>query len=91
VLKNLHFDSIKLDKEFLSGFEDSPFAKKVIEGTVKMIKTLGINTVAEGVETREQSDFLRGIGCDLAQGYFFSRPLRASTFEQLLKENKKGA
>jgi len=88
VLKNLHFDSIKLDKEFLSDFEENPFAKKVIEETVKMIKKLGINTIAEGVETREQSDFLRGIGCDLAQGYFFSRPVRAVTFEQLLKKQK---
>lgn len=86
VLKSLHFDSIKLDKEFLSGFEENPFAQKVIEGTMRMIKSLGVQVVAEGVETREQADFLTKIGCDLAQGYFYSRPLRALTFEQLLKK-----
>ncbi len=86
VLKNLQFDSIKLDKEFLSGFENNPHAHKVIEGAVSMIKSLGIQVVAEGVETREQADFLRHTGCDLAQGYFFSRPVPAAQFEELLKE-----
>lgn len=86
VLKNLHFDSIKLDKEFLSGFEENPYAKKVVEGSAKMIKTLGATIVAEGIETREQVDFLHSIGCDLAQGYFFSRPVKADTFEQMLKQ-----
>lgn len=87
VLKNLHFDSIKLDKEFLGGFQDNPYAQNVIEGTVKMIKKLNVQVVAEGVETREQVDFLKQIGCDIAQGYFFSRPLKADAFEQALKEN----
>ena len=86
VLKSLQFDSIKLDKEFLSGFEDNPHAHKVIEGAVAMIKSLGIQVVAEGVETREQADFLRQTGCDVAQGYFFSRPLPAAQFESLLQQ-----
>lgn len=86
VLKSLQFDSIKLDKEFLSGFEDNPHAHKVIEGAVAMIKSLGVQVVAEGVETREQADFLRHTGCDLAQGYYFSRPLPAAEFERLLKK-----
>ena len=85
VLKSLQFDSIKLDKEFLAGFEGNPHADKVIEGAVAMIKSLGIQVVAEGVETREQADFLRQTGCDLAQGYFFSRPLPADQFEARLK------
>ena len=86
VLKNLHFDSIKLDKEFLNGFDSNPYAQNVIEGTVKMIKKLGVQVVAEGVETREQADFLHRIGCDIAQGYFFSRPIKAETFEQMLSK-----
>jgi len=84
VLKNLHFDSVKLDKEFLGDCESNPYAQNVIEGTVKMIKKLGMRVVAEGVETREQADFLRQVGCDVAQGYFFSRPVKASVFEQML-------
>ena len=86
VLKELRFDSIKLDKEFLSGFEENPRAQKVIEGAINMIKTLGVKVVTEGVETREQADFLRKCGADLAQGYFFSRPVTVSTFEQLLQK-----
>ena len=86
VLKELKFDSIKLDKEFLSGFEENPRAQKVIEGAIGMIKTLGVKVVTEGVETREQADFLRRCGADMAQGYFFSRPVTATTFEQLLKK-----
>lgn len=86
VLKELKFDSIKLDKEFLSGFEENPRAQKVIEGAIHMIKTLGVKVVTEGVETREQADFLRKCGADLAQGYFFSRPVTVTTFEQLLQK-----
>ena len=86
VLKELKFDSIKLDKEFLSGFEENPRAQKVIEGAINMIKNLGVKVVTEGVETREQADFLRKCGADLAQGYFFSRPVTVGTFEQLLQK-----
>ncbi len=86
VLKELKFDSIKLDKEFLSGFEENARAQKVIEGAVRMIKTLGVKVVTEGVETREQAEFLRKCGADLAQGYFFSRPVTTATFEQLLQK-----
>ena len=51
-----------------------------------MIKTLGVKVVTEGVETREQAEFLRKCGADLAQGYFFSRPVTVTTFEQLLQK-----
>lgn len=87
VLKSLQFDSIKLDKEFLSGCEQDATAKKVIQGAVDMIKAVGAKVVAEGVETQEQADFLRVIGCDLAQGYYFSRPLVVEEFEKLLTDS----
>ena len=90
VLKELKFDSIKLDKEFLAGFEENPRAQKVIEGAISMIKTLGVKVVTEGVETREQAQFLRDCGADLAQGYFFSRPVTVATFEQLLEKKNLG-
>ena len=86
VLKELKFDSIKLDKEFLAGFEENPRAREVIRGAISMIKTLGVKVVAEGVETREQAEFLRDCGANLAQGYFFSRPVTPNTFEQLLEK-----
>ena len=85
VLKSLQFDSIKLDKEFLNGCEQDPTARKVIRGAVEMIKSIGAKVIAEGVETAEQAEFLQAIGCDLAQGYYFSRPLPVEEFEKLLK------
>lgn len=90
VLKELKFDSIKLDKEFLAGFEENPRAQKVIQGAISMLKTLEVKVVVEGVETREQAEFLRACGADLAQGYFFSRPVTVSTFEQLLEKKTLG-
>ena len=84
VLKNLRFDTIKLDKEFVSGCEQNPTARKVVQGAVEMIKAIDAKVVAEGVETAEQAEFLRRIGCDLAQGYYFSRPVPVEEFEKLL-------
>ena len=84
VLKSLQFDSIKLDKEFLNDCDQNKTTRKVIQGAVDMIKAVGAKVVAEGVETKEQADFLRVIGCDLAQGYYFSRPLAVDEFEKLL-------
>ena len=85
VLKSLQFDTIKLDKEFLSGCEQNPTARHVISGAVEMIKAVGAKVVAEGVETERQAMFLRETGCDLAQGYFFSKPVPEEEFEKLLK------
>ncbi len=84
VLKSLQFDSIKLDKEFVSGCEQNPTARKVVQGAVEMIKAIDAKVIAEGVETAEQAEFLRFVGCDFAQGYFFARPLPVSEFEKLL-------
>ncbi len=88
VLKNLYFDCVKLDKEFLASGEGNPRMRQIISGAVKMIKELHCTIVAEGVETQEQADFLSGIGCDLAQGYFFSKPLPADEFTRRLKKDK---
>lgn len=89
VLKNLYFDCIKLDKEFLAKGEGNPRMRQVISGAVEMIKGLGSSIVAEGVETKEQAEFLSRIGCDMAQGYLFSRPLPAGEFEKRLQDETK--
>ena len=87
VLKNLYFDCVKLDKEFLEQGEANPRMQKIISGVVSMVKGLGSAVVAEGVETKEQADFLQDLGCDLAQGYFFYKPLPVEEFErELLKK-----
>jgi len=87
VLKELEFDCVKLDKEFLSKGEGNERMRQIVSGLVKMIKEVGSKIVAEGVETKEQARFLRSIGCDMAQGYLYSRPLPAEDFEQKLTEN----
>lgn len=89
VLKNLEFDCVKLDKEFLMREEGSARMRAIISGLVRMIKSLGGSIVAEGVETKEQAQFLQSIGCDLAQGYFFYRPLPPEEFTKLLSPAKK--
>ncbi len=88
VLKNLDFDCVKLDKEFLVRGEGNPRMRQIISGLVRMIKSLGSGVVAEGVETAEQAEFLSGIGCDLAQGYYFSRPLPPEDFALRLAQEK---
>lgn len=73
VLKDYKFDELKIDMEFLSSF--SKVSKDIITSIVDMSKKIGIQTLAEGVETAAQFQFLKEIGCEKAQGYFFSKPL----------------
>lgn len=90
LLKDLPVDILKLDRAFFQQFqkrEGGERTKKVIAGVVTLAKSIDMRIVCEGVETEEQADFLRKIGCDLAQGYLFARPMPAADFEGLLKEN----
>lgn len=75
VLKNYRFDWIKLDMSFLRDFSSNPASSVIIRSVVEMAKRLGIHTLCEGVETKDQYDFLRSIGCELAQGYLFLKPV----------------
>ena len=75
VLKDYEFDLLKIDMKFLSSMNDR--SRKIISAVVSMAKSLGIHTLAEGVETKEQVDFLSNIGCELLQGYFYSKPMSA--------------
>ena len=73
VLKDYEFDELKIDMRFLSDFHTR--SKRILASIVHMAKDIGIQTLAEGVETEEQFDFLRNIGCDKVQGYLFGRPM----------------
>lgn len=86
MLKDIPVDILKLDMCFLRDFEKSDKSGNILTSVVRMAKWLGIPVVAEGVETQNQLDFLRGIGCDFIQGYYFSRPIPTDEFECL--ENK---
>ena len=72
-LHNYHFDVIKIDMGFFSHFDDR--SRQIITSVVTMARMLGVQTLAEGVETEEQVSFLRKIGCGRIQGYYYGRPM----------------
>jgi EAL domain-containing protein (putative c-di-GMP-specific phosphodiesterase class I)/PleD family two-component response regulator len=71
-LKDYKFDELKIDMAFLSNFNE--ISRIIISSTVRMAKSLGLKTLAEGVETREQLEFLKQIGCEKVQGYYYGKP-----------------
>lgn len=89
LLKELPVDIIKIDKSFLDETETSETSKVIIRKTVELTQELDKTVVCEGVETESQADYLRGIRCDVAQGYLYARPMPMEEFEQLLDEETK--
>lgn len=80
-LKEMPFDVIKIDKEFLNSTTTSDKGRVIVAKMVELIKTIRMIPVMEGVETKEQADFLEKLGCDLGQGYYYSKPLPVSEYE----------
>ena len=74
-LKNYEFDVIKIDMGFLRQMQENPKAKVILASVVSMAKDLGIHTLAEGVETEEQFEFLKSVGCERIQGFLFGKPM----------------
>ena len=82
-LKDIPLDVIKLDAGFFNIANDEDNRSSfIIEDTIAMAKHLRMQTVAEGIETRQQVDFLCSLGCDLIQGYYFARPMPVDEFER---------
>ena len=81
-LKELPLDIIKLDAEFFRSVDDINRSNLIVGETISLAKKLGMQIVAEGIETREQVDFLAQQDCDLIQGFYFSKPLPVSEFEE---------
>jgi diguanylate cyclase (GGDEF)-like protein len=82
MLKDIHLDAIKLDMRFLSKGVDDTRGKKVLKMTINLIKELEMMAIAEGVETEDEMEYLKKIGCDVFQGFYFSRPVPVSEFER---------
>jgi len=80
-LKDFPIDHLKIDKAFVDDF-NNPQGAIFLETIVKMGQTLGMDIIAEGVETREQARYLKSIGCDIYQGYYCSKPLNVEKFEE---------
>lgn len=81
ILKDIEIDILKIDKEFFKNLENNKRAQIIIETIINMCKKLKIKTVAEGIETKQQVEFLKKIGCDIIQGYYFSKPIPVEDFE----------
>ena len=75
---------LKIDRSFISGIETNADDRAIVKATIDMAHAVGLTVVAEGVETLEQEERLRGFGCDRAQGYRYSRPQPAEAIADLL-------
>ncbi len=89
-LRSLPIDILKIDKSFVEGVARGPEQSAVARAVVKLARTFGLETVAEGIERSEQLAELVSIGADMGQGYLFSRPLDAQGMEAFLSEDRLG-
>ncbi len=87
VLKDFDFDLLKIDMEFLRNFNGNENSRKIIASVINLAKELGMETLAEGVETQEAVDFLREAGCGRLQGYFYGKPM---PYEDILEKIQNG-
>lgn len=87
-LKYFHIQKLKIDKSFIQDITTDSDSKAIISAIIAMGHNLKLKIIAEGVETEEQSVFLRAMDCDEIQGYLFSKPLPADEFRQLLGSGK---
>jgi EAL domain-containing protein (putative c-di-GMP-specific phosphodiesterase class I) len=85
-LQKLKADTLKIDRSFVKGIPSDTDSTNIISAIIHLAQKLHINTVAEGVETMEQLQFLKKIHCDEIQGYYFSRPISPQDFVSLLKK-----
>ena len=88
VLPKVSADVIKLDRLFLTENPDTERSRIFLRNIIDMLKMLGFRVIAEGVETEQQVQFLKAVGCDYIQGYYLARPMPVPEFEQFLKNKK---
>ena len=89
ILKDLPVDVLKMDLKFLADTtpEAAERARNILISVVRMAKGLQTPVIVEGVETKEQAQFLRDIGCEYAQGYYYAKPVAVPAYEQMLQDN----
>ncbi|MCZ4314534.1 EAL domain-containing protein [Comamonadaceae bacterium G21597-S1] len=85
-LHELPIDVVKIDRSFVSLAQTSDYHRVLIEATVLMARTLGMGTLAEGIETTEQAALMRTLGCGKGQGYLFSRPIERDELVQWIRD-----
>jgi EAL domain-containing protein (putative c-di-GMP-specific phosphodiesterase class I) len=84
-LRSWEFDTIKIDKSFISNIVNSPTDQKIIRAVVQLAKSLDVATVAEGVETTEQLERVQNAGCGRVQGYYYAKPMTAGQARERLR------
>jgi EAL domain-containing protein (putative c-di-GMP-specific phosphodiesterase class I) len=84
-LRSFPFDKIKIDRCFISGLGDGDDARAIVQAIAGLARNLGIMTTAEGVETEQQLEQVRFLGCTEMQGYLFSPPRRVEDIRRLLR------
>jgi EAL domain-containing protein (putative c-di-GMP-specific phosphodiesterase class I) len=89
-LQRVQVNEVKIDRGFVNGVADSDNERALVRATVHLAHSLGARCVGEGVETREQLDALRVLGCDFAQGYHLARPMTAVALRTLIGVENQG-
>ena len=89
-LKRFRFDVLKIDRSFVAGVPGNPDDVLLVKAILAMAKGLGLKVVAEGVENHEQLNFIAALGCDLAQGYLFARPMTDEAYLGYLQNLQAG-
>ncbi len=89
-LKRLPVYALKIDREFIKDLPEDKDNLEIVKAVILLAKTFGLKTVAEGTETKEQVEVLKGLGCDFAQGYYFSPPLPPEEFESYIRSSGYG-
>lgn len=84
-LKQLPVSELKIDKSFIIDMLNDESDRQIVNSTIQLAHSLGLDVTAEGVENREILDLIRDMGCDSAQGYFMSKPLVIEAFIDYLK------
>ncbi|RKZ98548.1 MAG: hypothetical protein DRQ43_01330 [Gammaproteobacteria bacterium] len=85
-LKHLPVNTLKIDRSFIADVLQNEEDKSIVKSILALAKNLGLKTVAEGVETKEQLDFLKEHGCELVQGYYFAKPLSIEDIEAFVEK-----
>ena len=79
---------IKIDQSFVRDIDQDPVKSAIVSAVVALSRAIGATTVVEGVESLHELEQLASLGCDLGQGFYFSRPLPASSFDELLRSGQ---